>query len=188
VRSPHARVAAENQLRALLATRLWLERDRRIPAIAAEVIEQPVFVIGFSRTGTSLLHSLLAQDEGSRAPRWWQTHSPSPPPGEIPVTPQRLADTTRELERFLHKTPGLLTLHPYWDEGAQSLIEDEEIATLDFQNVYPLSDRFPVPATKLVPVADVRRHLPPATPTVSQESRRRQLDERRRQVGRRFNV
>src|SRR5260370_4542292 len=134
-RAPQACVAAENQLRALLVTRLRLERDRhRIRAIAAEVIERPIFVIGFSRTGTSLLHSLLAQDESSRAPRWWQTHSPSPPPAEVPVTSQRLADTARELERFLQKTPGLLTLHPYWDEGPQSLIEDEEIATLDFQN------------------------------------------------------
>jgi hypothetical protein len=150
VRSQQACAAAENQLRALLVTRLRLERDRhRIPAIAAEPIERPVFVIGFSRTGTSLLHSLLAQDEGSRAPRWWQTHSPSPPPGEVPVTAQRLADTARELERFLHKTPGLLTLHPYWDEAAQSLIEDEEIATLDFQNMYP-SLLFDIPGQEVM--------------------------------------
>ncbi|MDB6083708.1 MAG: sulfotransferase [Gammaproteobacteria bacterium] len=147
---PQACVAAENQLRALLVTRLRLERDRhRIPAIAAEVIARPIFVIGFSRTGTSLLHSLLAQDEASRAPRWWQTHSPSPPPGELPVTAQRLADTARELERFLQKTPGLLTLHPYWDEGPQSLIEDEEIATLDFQNVYP-SLLFDIPGQEVM--------------------------------------
>ena len=150
VRSQQACAAAENQLRALLVTRLLLERDRRrIEAIAAEVIERPIFVIGFSRTGTSLLHSLLAQDEDSRAPRWWQTHSPSPPPGELPVTPQRLAETARELERFLQKTPGLLTLHPYWDEGAQSLIEDEEIATLDFQNMYP-SLLFDIPGQEVM--------------------------------------
>jgi hypothetical protein len=51
-----------------------------------------------------------------------------------------------------------------------------------------LSDRFPVPDTQLVPLGEVRRNLPPATPRVSQESRRQQFDERRRQVGRRFNV
>lgn len=150
VRPQHACAAAENQLRALLVTRLRLERDcNRIRAIGAEVIERPIFVIGFSRTGTSLLHSLLAQDEDSRAPQWWQTHSPSPPPGEVPVTTQRLAGAARELERFLDKTPGLLTLHPYWDEGAQSLIEDEEIATLDFQNMYP-SLLFDIPGQEVM--------------------------------------
>src|SRR5260370_31428768 len=150
VHPQQACAAAEKQLQALLVTRLRLQRDRnRIQAIAAEVIERPIFVIGFSRTGTSLLHSLLAQDEGSHAPRWWQTHSPSPPPGEAPVTPQRLAGTARELERFLEKTPGLLTLHPYWDEGAQALIEDEEIATLDFQNMYP-SLLFDIPGQEVM--------------------------------------
>src|SRR5438105_3744717 len=60
VRSQQACATAEDQLRALLVTRLRLERDRhRIQAMAAEVIERPIFVIGFSRTGTSLLHSLL---------------------------------------------------------------------------------------------------------------------------------
>jgi hypothetical protein len=144
------RVAAENQLRTLLITRLKLARDRRrISAIASEMIERPIFVIGFSRTGTSLLHSLLAQDEASRAPRWWQTHAPSPPPGELAVTAQRRAETARELERFLAKAPGLLTLHPYWDAGAESLIEDEEIATIDFQNAYP-SLLFDIPGQEVM--------------------------------------
>lgn len=144
------REAAESQLRAVLITRLSLARDRRrIRAVADETIERPIFVIGFSRTGTSLLHSLLAQDEGSQAPRWWQTHSPSPPPGEIAVTAHRRAATARELDRFLAKTPGLLTLHPYWDEGADSLIEDEEIATLDFQNAYP-SLLFDIPGQEVM--------------------------------------
>lgn len=65
------------------------------------------------------------------------------------MTQPRLADTARELERFLHKTPGLLTLHPYWDEGAQSLVEDEEIATLDFQNMYP-SLLFDIPGQEVM--------------------------------------
>lgn len=143
-------VAAENQLRALLITRLKIARDRRrIKEIANEAIEQPIFVIGFSRTGTSLLHSLLAQDDASRAARWWQTHAPSPPPGELTVTPQRRAETARELDRFLAKVPGLLTLHPYWDEGSESLIEDEEIATIDFQNAYP-SLLFDIPGQEVM--------------------------------------
>ena len=73
----------ELQLRKLLVTRLRLEADRRrIAAIAEERIERPIFVVGFARTGTTLLQSLLAQDPAARTPLWWHTHDPSPPPGE----------------------------------------------------------------------------------------------------------
>ena len=130
--------AAEAQLRELVVRRLRVARDReRIAEIALERVERPVFVIGFSRTGTTLLHSLLALDEGVRAPRWWQTHSPSPPPGETAVASHRRVDAAWELRRFLTRCPGLLTLHPYWDDAEDSLIEDEQIATLDLQNAYP---------------------------------------------------
>ena len=51
-----------------------------------------------------------------------------------------------------------------------------------------LSDRFPVPEVRVVPVEDVRAHLPADTPTVSPEERQQQLQQRRRQIARRFNV
>jgi hypothetical protein len=51
-----------------------------------------------------------------------------------------------------------------------------------------VSDRFPVPSAKLVPLRDVRAHLPPETPIVPREERRAQLAARRFEVGRRFGV
>jgi hypothetical protein len=129
---------ARKQLLQIVITRVLLAADRkRIPAIAAEKIERPIFVIGYSRTGTTLLHSLLAEDEANQAPLWWHSHQPSPPPGERPVAHGRLDIARRELERMLDVAPGLLTMHPYWDKGNDALIEDEEIHTLDFQNIYP---------------------------------------------------
>src|SRR3954453_9029132 len=74
------RIASE---RALLHTvnRLNYVNDRtRFPAIADEVIVRPVFIIGFPRTGTTILHDILAQDPDSRAPMTWETMFPSPPP------------------------------------------------------------------------------------------------------------
>jgi hypothetical protein len=38
---------------------------------------------------------------------------------------------------LIDRTPGLLTLHPYWDKRSDALIEDEELFTLDFRNAYP---------------------------------------------------
>lgn len=140
----------ELQLRKLLATRLRLASDRkRLPGIADERIERPIFVIGFARTGTTLIHSLLAEDPKARAPLWWHTHDPSPPPGEVPVVPERIEYTGRELDRLIAQTPGLLTMHPYWDKRGHCLIEDEEIFTLDFQNAYP-SLLYKMPALAMI--------------------------------------
>ena len=58
-----------------------LEADRkRYPAIADEVIRHPLFVVGLPRTGSTLLHHLLAQDPGGRVARAWEVMEPSPPP------------------------------------------------------------------------------------------------------------
>ena len=136
--SPEQILAARGQILQIVITRLRLEVDRRrIPAIAAERIERPIFVIGYSRTGTTLLHSLLAVDPAHQAPVWWQTHQPSPPPGEMPVAKGRIEAAQREMDGWNQHTPGMLTMHPYWDDGVNTLIEDEEIHTIDFQNVYP---------------------------------------------------
>lgn len=140
----------ELQLRKLLATRLRLAADRaRLPGIAQERFEQPIFVIGFARTGTTLIHSLLAEDPDARAPLWWHTHDPSPPPGEVPVVAERIEFAAKELDRLVHMTPGLLSLHPYWDKRGFCPIEDEEIFTLDFQNAYP-SMLYRVPALAMM--------------------------------------
>ena len=69
--------------RALLHTvnRLnYVNDGKRFPAIADEQISAPVFIIGFPRTGTTILHDILAQDPDSRAPLTWETMFPSPPP------------------------------------------------------------------------------------------------------------
>jgi hypothetical protein len=71
------------QERVLLHTvnRLGYVNDRkRHPTIADERIVKPVFIIGFPRTGTTILHDILAQDPDSRAPLTWETMFPSPPP------------------------------------------------------------------------------------------------------------
>ena len=69
--------------RALLhiVNRLNYVNDRKLyPEIADQKIVKPVFIIGFPRTGTTILHDILAQDPDSRAPLTWEVTFPSPPP------------------------------------------------------------------------------------------------------------
>jgi len=130
--------AMRAQIRRLLATRLKLALDRlHFPRIAQEVIERPIFIVGFARSGTTLLHSLLAEDPQVLAPRSWHMYSPSPPPGAGPVARERIAYAQREVEAWMDFCPAQKPMHPYVDKGAFQLIEDEEIFTLDFRNAYP---------------------------------------------------
>jgi hypothetical protein len=69
--------------RTLLHTvnRLGYVNDRKQhPEIADEKIVAPVFIIGFPRTGSTILHDILAQDPDTRSPLTWETMFPSPPP------------------------------------------------------------------------------------------------------------
>ena len=126
------------QIVRLLANRLRVALDRkRYSAIADEVIERPVFIIGFPRSGTTLLHSLLTEDPAVLSLKSWHIYSPSPPPGAGPVVRERIAFAQRAVEAWMDFCPAQKSMHPYIDKGAMQLIEDEELAALDFRTVYP---------------------------------------------------
>jgi hypothetical protein len=130
--------AMQRQLRRLLVTRLRLAADRkRHTAIASERIDRPTFIVGFARSGTTLLHSLLAEDPRARAPQSWHVFEPSPPPGAGPIVQGRIACAQRMVEQWMDFCPGQRPMHPYIDKGAFQLIEDEEIFGLDFRYAYP---------------------------------------------------
>jgi hypothetical protein len=73
-------IAQERVLGHTVNRLLYVQDRKRYPAIADERIERPVFIIGFPRTGTTILHDILAQDPDSRAPITWEVMFPSPPP------------------------------------------------------------------------------------------------------------
>jgi len=55
---------------------------KRHPEIADETITQPVFIIGLPRSGTTILHEVLAQDDQFRFVKKWEALFPCPPPEE----------------------------------------------------------------------------------------------------------
>ena len=85
------KVALKVDVLEALCTRLKMERDRQFyPNISRQEIREPLFIVGLPRTGTSVLHRLLAADPEHRAPLMWEVRSPSPP------TP---ADEKRRIQR-----------------------------------------------------------------------------------------
>jgi hypothetical protein len=130
--------AMKRQIHRLLVSRLLIALDRhRFPAIAEEQIEQPVFIIGFARSGTTFLHSLLAEDPDLLSLQSWNVLTPSPPPGAGPIASGRIAFAQRAMEDWMDFCPAQRPMHPYIDKGAFQLCEDEEVLTLDFRYAYP---------------------------------------------------
>ncbi|MBC7171876.1 MAG: sulfotransferase, partial [Polyangiaceae bacterium] len=51
---------------------------KRRPEIDDVPVKEPIFIVGWYRTGTTLLHNLLAADTRHRAPRTWELISAAP--------------------------------------------------------------------------------------------------------------
>src|SRR5262245_11519265 len=74
------RFVAQRDTVSLLAHRLQIQEDRRRhSAIGDERIVRPLVIMGLPRTGSTLLHHLLAQDPANRVARAWEVMAPSPP-------------------------------------------------------------------------------------------------------------
>ena len=107
------RMAARHDILRLLRNRLCLEDDwKRHPGIAAQGIDRPLFIAGLPRTGTSLLHGLLAQDPANRTPLSWEVMSPSPPPErEQYESDPRIAQVERRMRCIYWLAPEFKRIH-----------------------------------------------------------------------------
>jgi len=97
------------------------------PAIADEVINEPVVIVGLPRTGTTMLHRILASDSRFFTPIWFETRFPAPKPDEdFRVKDSRIADAKAEVAGMLEANPDLASIHPLDAEAP-----DEEIMLLE---------------------------------------------------------
>ena len=107
------RVTARQRTIRLLMNRLSLVEDRaRRPEIAGQEIRSPLFLTGLPRSGTTLLHALLAQDPENRAPLHWEAVLPSPPPDrDSHAADPRIAAVERQLLWLRRLQPGIRRMH-----------------------------------------------------------------------------
>src|SRR5262245_54079368 len=112
------RIAVREDIVRLLANRFRVERDRRRDAgIAAEDVRRPIFITGMPRSGSTLLHGLLAQAPANRVPQTWEMLNPSPAPRRATYDHDpRIAKVERELWWFQRLSPSFQAIH---DVGAR---------------------------------------------------------------------
>jgi hypothetical protein len=108
------RVIARERILSHTVNRLGYTNDRKqFPEIASQEIVKPIFIIGLPRTGTTILHDILAQDEKSRAPLTWETMFPSPPPEtESFETDPRIETCAATFPDIDQMIPGFKAMHP----------------------------------------------------------------------------
>lgn len=85
---------------------------KRYPEIGEVRVEKPLFIMGLPRTGTSILHELLAQDPAHRVPLHWEVRSPCPPPESASyATDPRIERAHREIRLWVEIVPEYDTMH-----------------------------------------------------------------------------
>src|SRR5581483_3328314 len=115
------KIALRNDVVRILCNRLLLARDRKLyPQIAGQEIREPLFIVGLPRSGTTLLHILLAADPAHRAPLTWEVMSPSPPTSE--TREQRIKQAARNLAALRWLAPTFETVHTTGAELPQECV------------------------------------------------------------------
>lgn len=115
------RIMAGSHITNLLRQRLLvIAHIQRHPEIRDEVIERPVFLVGAPRTGTTITHHLLSQDDRFRYPITWECDELYPPlnPSTMDTDP-RIKRSKKQIQRIMALAPDLDAAHPVGPWEAQ---------------------------------------------------------------------
>ncbi len=101
-------------VRSLVFRLRMAEAEKRQPQILDEEIREPIIVAGLGRTGTSILHELMAQDPRLRAPLGWEMRYPAVLPDD---EDSRVAMTAAEVDLWLEVVPEFAPIHEIAVDG-----------------------------------------------------------------------
>jgi hypothetical protein len=127
------RLIARSDVVNWLENRLGLTDFRKRHAeIAREPIERPLFITGLPRTGTSILHELLACDPAHRVPLHWEVRHPCPPPEAAShENDPRIARAERQVQLWNQIVPEYKVMH---ELGARLPVECIQITAHEFRS------------------------------------------------------
>lgn len=124
-----------NSLKNRLRMEQWIHLN---PEILEEILLPPAVIVGFARTGTTLLHRILANDSRFYAPLWYEVRNPAPYMDWQPdQKDQRVVEAEAEVAEMLAVNPELASIHPMDPVGA-----DEEILLLEHSFYSYVPDSF----------------------------------------------
>jgi acyl transferase domain-containing protein/thioesterase domain-containing protein/acyl carrier protein len=99
----------------LLVNRLYIQAElKQHPDILNTPIQQPLFILGLPRTGSTYLHNLLCQDPSVRWLSLWEAYTPypSPHPNTYDSDP-RIKQTQETFKNYEFFTPESTAMHKY---------------------------------------------------------------------------
>jgi hypothetical protein len=87
--------------------------ERDTSELTSVTIERPIFITGFPRASSSLLHNLLARVPGLWGPRLWELQRPVPPPRiDERWIDRQIRSTEVLLDQLYESAPEFRRIHP----------------------------------------------------------------------------
>ena len=152
-----------------LVNRLRFTDDlKHHPEISQEQVDDPIVVLGFPRSGTTVLQRLMSADPAMQRLEFWRVYNPAPFPNEPPGNPAGRIAVVQALEDAIRAhNPALFSVHQFKAREAE---EDWLLHQMSFQHpcnfVMGLASQNYVDYTRTLPrepsyefVADLLRYL-----------------------------
>ncbi|GLY53050.1 sulfotransferase [Lentzea sp. NBRC 102530] len=137
--SPLGFELTKHRLTALLSDRLRLrELQRRHPEVLDVEVRVAAEICGLPRTGSTLLHRLLAASPQVTSTLSWEVAYPLPFPGEGPDAEQRKRRAQERMQVFAQLSPDFGDLHTVvWDGPEEDVILlDRTFVSMSFDSFY----------------------------------------------------
>lgn len=124
------------------------------PEVTTVDVVPPIVIVGQGRTGTTILHDLLALEPATRVPMTWEVDHPVPAPETATFdTDPRIAETDETLAMVDLVLPGFRAMHPM---GARLPQECVRITGSDFRSmIFPTQYHVPSYGQWLLHEADM---------------------------------
>ena len=135
-------IARSDTVRTLENRLRFVDTLKRNPEITEAPVRRPLFILCLPRTGTTILHELLAQDPANRVPMTWEVMHPWPPPERATYeTDPRIAQVEKHFSGVDKIIPNFKSMHPMGAQLPQECvaITQHEFATM----IYPTTHDVP---------------------------------------------
>lgn len=130
-------IALSRTLQRSLIQRMLVERAlQEDPGMLESPVAAPIFIIGMPRTGTTILHALLHQDERHRSPLCWECLIPHPAPNSVGEGPEVRMDAVRkEFDQIFKLVPDFKKKHYMETDSPQECVGITALNFASFQYV-----------------------------------------------------